>query len=131
MHYEYDRAFLIDAAVTKFYLVKTNGFEHVTPVTATGDFAIGVAQESATAGDVANGKIIGVRLLGVARCVAQAPIAVGLKVRAHSSGKITTVDATAGANNQVVGIALTAAAADGDHIDVLLTPGATSNAAAS
>ena len=126
-----DKGFLPEAAVTLFQCVKGGtANETVTPVTATGDFVLGVAQEPATAGDVTNGRIINVRIMGITRVIASGAITRYTRVRAHSSGKVIALAGTAGVNEAVVGIAMYTAA-DADQIDVLLTPGALSNAAIS
>lgn len=77
---------------------------------------------------LATGKaVIGCALLGIVRVIAGDAVAVGDRVTNNTSARaIPRTRAIAGAQPAATfGIALTAAAADGDHIDVLLTPGAT------
>jgi hypothetical protein len=127
-----DKGFLAETAVPQFYCVKVGTVsQSCTIATASGDFILGVAQEACDATDAGLGRIINVRLLGISRCVAQAAISRGARVRAHSSGKVTGLAGAAGTSENVVGIAMTASAADLDHIDVLLTPGVTINTAVS
>ena len=127
-----DKGFYAETAVNLFYAVKQGtAAESVTAVTAVNEFAWGIAQEATTLADAQAGRAINVRLMGISRAVAQAPITRGARVRTHSSGKLTVLAGTAGTVEFIVGIATTAAAADGDHFDVLLTPGVTSNTAVS
>lgn len=95
--------------------------EKVTPAGAAAR-AIGVCQEEITADDAAKGRVANIRMMGISRCVAAAAIAIGDRVIVAASGRVTSTGAVAG--NPVLGIALEAAAAAGDHIDIFLTPGA-------
>lgn len=118
-----DKGFLATGAVEQFRVVELVTHESVQRTNALGDAAIGVCQEGdVTAGDATNGRVIAIRILGITRVVAAAAITLGAPVRADATGKVTTL-AAATANQNVVGIAMTAATADGDHIDLLLTPG--------
>jgi hypothetical protein len=92
---------------------------------------LGVAQESASAGDVTNGKVINIRLMGIARCIAGAALTRGTRVRASAAGKVVAPSAAAGTVDNIVGVLTFSSLADGDHVDVLLTPGVTVNTAAS
>lgn len=86
-------------------------------------FTVGVAQETIDDAKIATGKaVVNVRMLGITRAVAGAPIVVGAQVEVTAAGKFITA-ATAGA--QVVGRALSPAAADGDHFNLLLSNGGT------
>jgi hypothetical protein len=127
-----DKGFTAEAAIAQFNVVKvgTNP-EGCTPVTATNDAPLGIAQEAASAANATNGRVINVRLLGISRCIGNGVINRGSRVRAHSSGQVVALAGTAGLVEFVVGIATTASATTGDHIDVLLTPGVTSNSAVS
>jgi len=53
---------------------------------------------------------------GTGTYIAAAPIAVGAVVRCAASGKVTT-----GGADPIIGTAMSAATADGDHIEVLRT----------
>ena len=89
---------------------------------------VGVSQEAVDASKVTTGKVIlDVRLLGVARVIAGATIAVGDHLTNDTSARATPVTrAAAGAQPaHTFGIALTSTSTVGEHIDVLLTPGGT------
>lgn len=93
-----------------------------TALTVPGFF--GVVQEDLDTTRLATGKaFVGVRILGITRAIAGAAIAKGAILINDTSARVVTQAGAAG--TPVVGIALTAASAAGDHIDVLLTPGAT------
>jgi hypothetical protein len=84
----------------------------------------GICQEDLDATRLATGKaIIGVRVLGISRAIAGAAILKDALLVNDTSARVVTQGGAAG--TPVLGIALTAAANPGDHIDVLLTPGAT------
>lgn len=121
-----DKGYFPDAATNQFKCQKAvsgaTNQEHCTEAGAA-DQVLGVIQETVTAGDVTNGRVADVRLIGISRCIASAAIANGARVIAAATGKVVTATASTAKQAQV-GIALTTAAADGDHIDILLTPGA-------
>ena len=129
-NYSIDKGFYIDAATTQFYAQKlvTGSKEHVTQASTLGDACIGIIQESVTAAYVTNGRIADVRIAGISRAVAGGAVTIGARVRAAASGKLVAL-AAATAKQEVVGIAMTAAAADGDHFDVFLTLGAQADVA--
>lgn len=87
-------------------------------VTATGALAtaagnaFGVARSDAAVGDLCP-----VDVLGTAQVTAAAAIAAGAHVEVGASGKAATL-----ASGKAVGVALEAAAAAGDTIEVLLIP---------
>ncbi len=84
---------------------------------------IGIIQETIAAADVTNGLVASVRIEGVSTCIAASAIAVGDRVRVSATaGRLETVAATTAKQYQV-GIAQTAAAANGDWFEVVLTPG--------
>jgi predicted RecA/RadA family phage recombinase len=83
-----------------------------TPAAADSAKVLGVAATDATSG---NSVGVYLRPTGVQQLVASAAIAVGAKVVAATGGKVQTI----GANSNPIGIALEAAAADLDVIDVL------------
>lgn len=88
----------------------------VTVCNNAGDTVFGVIQDN-----VASGKASSIRVQGVTKWVAGAAVSIGDRVGTDASGKCVT-KTPAGGTKQA-GIALTAAAADGDIISVLLTPG--------
>ncbi len=74
---------------------------------------LGVASRSVT-----TGQTMGVYCDGVQRVVAAAAVAVGDRVKCAAAGKVTPLTAGSDAYDRLVGIALDAAAADGDVIAV-------------
>lgn len=98
-------------AVVAGNLVALSAANTVIPTTAATAAWLGVATT-----DGAIGAKVGVSSGGVQELVASAAIAVGAMVIPAAAGKIATVGA--GTFGQNVGIAMTAAAADGDKIHV-------------
>lgn len=83
-------------------------------------FTVGVAQDTIDDAKIATGKaVVNVRMIGITRAVAGAAFAVGVPMAPTAAGKFITAVAT----NRVCGVALTPAAADGDHFNMLLLPG--------
>jgi hypothetical protein len=118
-NYVLDKGFLAQATTVQFTAVKFGTTDDsVTPVTGTGDDVLGIAYEACAAAD-ANKRVIDVRILGIARCIAGGSITRGNKVKVTATGTLiaTTADA-----DKVVGIAMNTAVS-GDQFDVLLTPG--------
>ena len=94
--------------------------QSATPHTAINQRAIGVAQETVDAAKVATGKVFAdFRILGIARVRAGAAVALYARVSPDATGRAIT----AAAGSFPAGVALSAAAAAEEHIDVLLTPG--------
>jgi hypothetical protein len=94
--------------------------------TAATQILIGVCIEDVDQVKVDTGKVvIGADVIGITRCIASAPITAGTPVTATAGGKIVGMTkAAAGAQPaRQLGIAMGAAAANNDEIDVLLTPG--------
>jgi hypothetical protein len=101
--------------------------------TSAGAKVRGVCMEAIDATRLVNsgGKaILDVRLLGIARVLTGAAVAVDDAVTNDATARAVTV-ATAVGLKQSFGIALTAASGAGQFIDVLLTPYATVNTAVS
>jgi hypothetical protein len=97
--------------------------------TAAGSLgAKAICYEAIDAEKVVTGKaIINCRVLGIARVIAAGAVPLGSRVTNDANARAVAVTrAAAGAQPvPVFGQALTPAAQAGDHIDVLLTPGAT------
>lgn len=89
-------------------------------IAGVGARAVGVLQDNVPSGEAAS-----VRVMGVTKMVAGAAVAAGGIVSTDSTGR-AVVSATTG--HAQVGIALTAAAAAGEVISVLLGSGAVGNA---
>lgn len=116
-----DKGFQPTAATPRFTAVILAATkEKVTPAGADA-LAIGICQEEITAADATAGRVADIRMMGISRCVAAAAIAIGDRVKVAANGKVTSTGLVAG--NPLVGVAMEAAAADNDHIDVFLTPG--------
>lgn len=104
--------FSASAAVTGGRLVVVSGAYTVAHAGADAANVVGVAAHDAAIGEDVT---IWTRAGGVQRLVASAAIAAGARVISAATGKAATIGA--GANS--LGIALQAAAADNDVIDVL------------
>jgi len=98
----------------------------VDVATAGTQILVGVCIEDVDQVKVDTGKvIIGVDVVGITRCIASAAIVAGARVTAATGGKIVTMTAAAAFPTvNCLGIAMGAATANNDEIDVLLTPGA-------
>jgi hypothetical protein len=106
--------------------------ETVTQCNAVNDRVLGISQDEISAADATNGRVANIRLLGISRCIAGAAIAAaGALVTIDASGRVVTSPTAVGTVYAVVGVVLQTAAAAGDHVDVLLTPGAINNTAVS
>jgi hypothetical protein len=111
------KGYLAGGAIGKFRAVELAAGEVVTQANAGTDAIIGICQEEITAGDATNGRIASVQMNGVSRCIAGASFAIGSTVMTDGTGRVITATAT----NRQIGIALQAAAAANDHVDVSLT----------
>lgn len=101
------------AAVTGGQLLVVGGAGTVAPTSASTAAWLGVA-----AFDAASGADVGVESGGVQRLTAGGVVAVGAMLVAGAAGKV--VASATPADGHLVGIALTAAAADGDIIEAKL-----------
>lgn len=91
----------------------------VTQATAITDICIGVCQQRVEAADSATGNAqVDVRILGISKVEAAAAIALGAFVAPATNGRAQTAVTTQFRH----GIAMQAATAAGQWIDVLLTP---------
>lgn len=106
------------AALTNKRLVKIGAADRtVIPAAAATDTPFGVAEFDAASGDTAT-----IQVDGVAFVEAGAIVSRGDKITSDASGRGVTAAPAAGTNNGVIGIALQAAGAAGDWIEVLLIP---------
>lgn len=103
----------------QFYAVELSGANLLVDIPDNaGDLVLGVIQNKAPAGAAVN-----VRVQGITKWVSDGsgtPITVGARVGTDNAGKCVIKTAN---NAYAAGIALSASAADGTIIDVLLTPG--------
>jgi hypothetical protein len=120
--YVHDEPKVVDATSLQFKAQKLvpGSAQHCTEAGAT-DVVHGILQEGVVAADIGK-RAVAIRTLGVSRCIASEAIAIGARVVAAASGQIRNALGATAKQNQV-GIAVTAAAASGDHFDVELTPG--------
>lgn len=109
-----------NAALFEFAAVVQNGTQGCKLAAANGDMPLGVAIESCTAADVTNERVLGIMVEGNTFAVAGAAIAIGAVVMVATTGKVLTL---AGVGARGLGIARSAAAADGDYVLVDLQPG--------
>jgi len=101
-----------DLSAKQYLFMKMSADNTVDTCAAVTDVAVGVLQNDPSAA----GKPATVAVLGTTKVVAGAAIAVGARVAPTAAGKAQTSVATQYAR----GIALEAAAADGDIIEILL-----------
>ncbi len=96
----------------------TNAGECALPGAANAGAILGVTMHSQSL----QNKNVSVRKAGIASVVAAGTISVGAPVNiAGTSGKVKAIDETSGTKINCVGLAETAASADGDIIDVFLS----------
>lgn len=118
-----DKSWIPTAAVRKFRAVvaSTSNKDNIAEASSAGVRIRGICQEEITTGDVALGRVADIRVMGVSRCIAGAAVAIDDPLVTDNQGRVVPA-AAATANQNQVGIAWTAAAAAGDHIEVMLTP---------
>jgi len=114
-----DKGFIADNEVTLFHVVTQTDVDHCAQQTVAGGDWLGISQEAADEVDVANRRVVRVRTMGVSRGIASTAITLRQRVTSTTDGRL----AVAGANDHVVGIAVTPAAEAGDWFNVQLTPG--------
>ena len=129
--YVLNRGFHADGAITQFRLVKAGSdSRHVTPAAVAGERVLGVCQETISAADATSERVVNIAILGVSLVEAGGVVAAGARVKTDNVGRVVAAAEGVG-NEEIVGVAFDAASAAGDWIAVLLTPGATFNAAVS
>lgn len=114
-------------AMGEAVIVTTANRTAARSTTASAEGLVGIAIESVDAAKVTTGNVVvGVALIGAARCLAGAAVAVGASVTNDTTARLVSLTkATAGTvPKKQIGIAMSAAGAAGDYFDVLLTPGA-------
>lgn len=120
-----DKGFIANGVIRQFRCVEvvTTNKDLCTEVDGSGDFVLGISQEDvpATPATDIGKRVIDIRLMGISRAIAGAAVTIGARVQSDAEGRVVALVA-AGTRN-AVGVALTAAGAAGDHINVLLTPG--------
>lgn len=104
-----------DLSTKQHLFMKVSAAQTVTTCTATTDLAVGVLNNKPDAA----GKAAEVDIAGTTKVVAGAAIAAGAKVAPMASGKAQTAVST----QTPRGVALEAAVADGEIIEILLIDG--------
>lgn len=130
-NYGLDKGFVADVAIGSsatgpdlatsydyFLFVKGATKDHVVLSAAANDVTLGVCQTRVLAAD-AGVQVADIRLEGISKVVAGAAVAAFAPVTSNASGRAIT--ATTG--QRQAGVALEAASANGDIIDVFITPG--------
>lgn len=108
--------FIAGGTIAQYRLVKLDSTQGQVVVTsAITDVGVGASMQSASSGDT-----VPVQTFGKVKLTASAAISIGAEVMptAAGSGKVMT---SAGATAVSIGLALEAAGADGDIIEVMLT----------
>src|SRR4051812_6486256 len=108
---DFERTKTADAAITAYQAVKITS-TGIDVATAATDAIVGVAQIGVAIGEQCN-----YRFIGTTKAIASAAISAGAKVTATTGGKVVT---TTTDHHVVLGIALEAAAADGDLVEIQL-----------
>ncbi len=131
-HQILDKAFEANEALTQYRLVKlvTANDRDVDLCDTAGEAALGVVQEEVSAQDATDSRFVDIRLMGVSVVEAGGVLTKGTLVQTDGVGKLQAVPVAVG-NEEVAGILLDDAAADGDWVAVLLTPGMTTNTSVS
>jgi hypothetical protein len=114
-----NRSYLADAAIaTRFFVVKQGSdADHIAASAANTDIPLGVCTDEPTAAEESANVAIFGAAQGTIKVVAQAAITAGALVQSNGDGKIITLKATTG-TWYILGRAITAAAADGDVIEI-------------
>jgi hypothetical protein len=122
--YVLNKGFKVDSAATNVVFgrfAKLGSGNEIVTTAGAGDLAIGVYTETLDTAKVSTGKAtVGIAIMGLVRCMAGAAITRGTRVKSDANGK--AIACTAALEN-ALGVAMTPASADGDLIDIILTPG--------
>lgn len=111
------------ALTTRFLLMKQGTADNQVNICGAADVPIGVCTDEVATADIA-AVPVNVQLLNsdmTLKMVASAAIAAGAQLEPAASGKVVTLVLGAGTTSYIIGVALTAAAADGDVIEVMPT----------
>lgn len=111
-----DESFVATTAVAQFQAVELTGKGQCGAVNAATDTVLGFAQEAVESGsDDIGRRVIRVRTQGVTTAIAGGAITIGATCKIGATGRCT---ATTTDEDVIVGIARTAAAADGDWFEL-------------
>lgn len=108
------------AGALAYRFVKSGGAQNIVDLnTSSSGIVLGVLQENVDATKLATGKsVANVRVGGISKVVAGASLTVYTEIMSDTTGRAITAATSA---NRVQGLALQAAGAAGDIIDVYLT----------
>ena len=116
-----DKGYKTTAAITQFACVVQTADDTVVQAAAASAFIIGVCQETISAADGTSNRVANIRVAGISRAIngTAGALARGTRVTSDASGRV--VAATTG--KFVVGVVTVAGAAQGDIVEIELTPG--------
>ena len=112
-----DKSFIAGEDLTDktYYAVYLSADKTVSLCTTSHLNAIGILQNDPDTNETAS-----VRLIGTSKAVASGAITVGTRVVATTAGKIAAITTAGATEQEVIGVALEAASADGDIIEIAL-----------
>lgn len=113
------KAFTAGGAINPYRIVRFSATDTVVQASAATDALFGVNSDLV----IVSGERCEVMTDGIAWVEAGAAITIGALITSDANGRAVTAAPAAGVNNRVIGVALDAAAAAGDQIRVLLSPG--------
>lgn len=93
-NYLMDKGYDVSAPIGMFYFVKGDGAGGVTPVTATTDEPLGVAQFHVTASEILKGKGASVRVSGIAQVYCTGAVTLGDALGLVADGSVRTAAST-------------------------------------
>lgn len=126
-NYVLDKGFIATEAMDQFAVVKLTDVEECAVQDDDDEIWLGVVQEEVLSDDNGIGsRVVNVRMLGITRAVVgtAGTLDIGDFVVADTDGKLVAVPSTAD-TYYPVGWLMTKPEDDDDHVDVMLTPGAT------
>lgn len=122
-----DKGFIASEAMNQFSVVKLTDVEECAVQADDDANWLGVVQEEVLTGDNGIGRrVVNVRMVGITRAVVATAgtLDIGDFVVATTDGELVAVPSTAG-DYFTVGWLMTKPEDDGDHVDLMLTPGRT------
>jgi hypothetical protein len=118
-----EKGYQATTAITQFAAVVLTSDTQIKQCDGANQFADGICLEHVAAADATNGRVVAVRVMGRVRAINGTAGALARKTRVAVDNQGRVVAATTGQNQ--IGYTLTAAAAQGDIVELQLTPGAT------
>jgi hypothetical protein len=117
-----DKGYQATTAIRQFRAVIQTADDKVKECDGAAQLGVGFCQEEITAGDATLGRIAAIRVQGRTRAINGTAGALARNTRVATDNQGRVVAATTG--QAVVGITVTAAAAQGDHIELDVIRGA-------